>query len=71
MWLINLHGSDLYMRVLEGIEYFSNVLERCMAELIAARSFKDPKNPSKEVSGNQVFVSIVTVLYEYAPPNHC
>lgn len=53
------------MRVLQEIEPFSDVIELCMGQLMVARSFKDPQNQAKEISGNQVFASIITVLYEY------
>ncbi|KAF7983780.1 hypothetical protein HWV62_18992 [Athelia sp. TMB] len=53
------------MRVLQEIEPVSDVIEMCMEELVAARSFKDPQtHNAKDITGNQIFASLVTVLFE-------
>ena len=53
------------MQIIDNFEPFAVVLEECMNQAIAARSFKDHLYTAlKEVLGSQVIASIADVLFE-------
>jgi len=57
--------SCLYMTILQNLPKFADVVEECMDNFMASRSFKDPGAVGNEPIDTQVFASIAGVLHEY------
>lgn len=58
-------NSALFLCVLDNLEKFADAVETSMERIMAAKSFRDPVFTAAKVpSGNQVFFSLTSLLYE-------
>lgn len=57
--------SALFLCILDNLDKFADVVETSMEKIMAAKSFRDPVFTAAKVpSGNQVFFSLTSLLYE-------
>ncbi|TCD60036.1 hypothetical protein EIP91_010850, partial [Steccherinum ochraceum] len=60
--------NALYVLLKEHIGLFANNVRKCMEDMLAARSFKDPQGPhgtgKPDVGGVQVFSSLAAILHQ-------
>jgi hypothetical protein len=54
------------MRLMENFERFAQVVEECMTQVVAARSFRDPLSSATKIPSEfDVFTCLANVLYEF------
>lgn len=57
--------SALFLCILDNLDKFADVVETSMEKIMTAKSFRDPVFTAAKVpSGNQVFFSLTSLLYE-------
>ena len=62
----DLFSSALFMRVLENVAHFSDVITECVASGLEKGSFNDPRAvTSTKIPAFQVLLCTSIVLYEY------